>query len=183
VLRALNRLAPRRLRTEDLLRLAGPLGADVPFLTLEDSLALAWGRGERLMALPPLPARDVTLACFDFGISSADAFGWVAAARAREPRPVEPGRIALTLLESWEGVATLAGNDFGSEVARRHEVIADVLVAARGRRPLIADLSGSGSTVFVIPYDGGAAFSALPTGVRTIETRTASSVEDVEVIR
>ena len=61
VLRCLNALAPAPLSRDELLAIAAPLGADVPFLTMEAPLALAWGRGERLLALDPLPSRAVTL--------------------------------------------------------------------------------------------------------------------------
>src|SRR5688572_27908453 len=58
VLRALNALAPAPIPRETLLAIAGRLGADVPFLTDDAPLALAWGRGERMLALPALPPRD-----------------------------------------------------------------------------------------------------------------------------
>jgi hypothetical protein len=80
VLRCLNALAPSPLAVHELLALAGPLGADVPFLCIDDPLALAWGRGERMLALPPLPSRAVTLVCFPFGVSTPDAYGWLDAA-------------------------------------------------------------------------------------------------------
>ena len=47
VLRALNALAPHPVSELELMRIAAPLGADVPFLTGTASLAMAWGRGER----------------------------------------------------------------------------------------------------------------------------------------
>ncbi|MDF1505979.1 hypothetical protein PYV61_23705, partial [Roseisolibacter sp. H3M3-2] len=79
VLRALGALAATPLAADGLLGLAAPLGADVPFLTAEAPLALAWGRGERMLALPPLPARPVWLALSDAGVPTAWAFGALAA--------------------------------------------------------------------------------------------------------
>ena len=57
VLRCLNALNPTPLPPHALLGIAGQLGADVPFLTSEASFALAWGRGERMLRIAPIPAR------------------------------------------------------------------------------------------------------------------------------
>ena len=56
VLRALDALSPQPARPR-LVELATPLGADVPFMTIESPMALAWGRGERLLPLHPLDPR------------------------------------------------------------------------------------------------------------------------------
>jgi 4-diphosphocytidyl-2-C-methyl-D-erythritol kinase len=182
VLRALNALAPRPAPPRTLMTIAGRLGADVPFLTMEAPLALAWGRGDRLLALPPLPARDVGLVCFPFGVSSAAAFGWVAESRARQGTPIPASRLSLADLESWEGVSALAGNDFEDVVTRRHDAIAGVLSGARARRALIAELTGSGATVVVVPRDGADLGELpLPSGAVLVRTRSAVSVEDVGV--
>ncbi|MBK5188986.1 MAG: hypothetical protein JJD97_12145, partial [Gemmatimonadaceae bacterium] len=50
--------------------------------------ALAWGRGERMLALPALPERTVLLVLPGFSISTADAYGWLAAPRPSDvPSP------------------------------------------------------------------------------------------------
>ena len=54
-LRALNRLYANHLPDGDLIALGAELGADVPFFLAATPLALGWGRGERLLALPALP--------------------------------------------------------------------------------------------------------------------------------
>ena len=184
VLRALNALAPAPLPAHRLLALAGSLGADVPFMTLAAPLALAWARGDRLLALPPLPARPVSLVTFPFGVSSGAAFGWVADARAAGQHRVEATTLELDGLRDWNGVARLAGNDFEAEVGARHPAIADSLEVARAAGALIAQLSGSGSTVLVVPGSAGPSrLTGLPDSARVLETRTAFSVEDVALIR
>ncbi len=55
VLRAMNALAPHPVGEAELLRIAAPLGADVPFLTGTAPLALAWGRGERMLRAATAP--------------------------------------------------------------------------------------------------------------------------------
>ena len=184
VLRALNALSPSPLTRDALLEIAGTLGADVPFMTLESPVALAWGRGDRMLELPSLPAAAIHLAVFGFGVASADAYGWVAETRARSGYRVAARAVDVRQLGTWEGIARLATNDFEPEVSRRHPEIAVCLAAARERGAVVAQLSGSGATVFAVPPPGErAAFGELPTGARLVETTTASSVEDVVVIR
>jgi 4-diphosphocytidyl-2-C-methyl-D-erythritol kinase len=184
VLRALNTIAPTPLPTAALLAIAARLGADVPFLTDDSPLALAWGRGERMLRLPALPVRDVILICFPFGVSSAAAFGWVAEARGAESSSPRPNRLTPDQLASWEGVSGLACNDFEEPVGQRHPAIAELLAAARAGNPLLAGLTGSGSTIVMIPRSNGAVDEiGLPAGVTRIATRTAVSVEDVRLTR
>ena len=62
ILRGLHFLFPGRLGEETLLQLAASLGADVPFFLCGSGLALAWGRGDRILSLPALPSASVLLA-------------------------------------------------------------------------------------------------------------------------
>ena len=185
VLRCLNALNPTPLSPGTLVQLAAPLGADVPFLASEAPLALAWGRGERLVALPALPARDVGLVCFPFGVATRDAYTWLdEAGGANQPRGV---MIDVESLRSWDGVATLAHNDFESVVAPRFAAIASALrdlrsSAAAERDPsAIALLAGSGATVFIIAraWRSGM-FPVHSEAAHYVHTRTASCVVDVE---
>jgi 4-diphosphocytidyl-2-C-methyl-D-erythritol kinase len=125
VLRCLNALAPRPLSPNELLALGAPLGADVPFLTAEVPLALAWGRGERMFALPTLPARRVHLALFGEGVSTAEAY---AALAEREPtaRRVRPIVWTPERLTRWDDVALIATNDFEDVIFPLREDIAAV---------------------------------------------------------
>ena len=115
VLRCLNALAPRPLTPTELLAVAAPLGADVPFLTADAPLALAWGRGERMLRLPPLPQRAAHLVVFDDGVNTGDAFRALAAALddAATSRPIlwSADRFA-----TWDDVALVAVNDFAGVV-------------------------------------------------------------------
>ena len=179
VLRLLNVLAPAPLPAGRLLDLAVALGADVPFLAAEDARALAWGRGERLLPLPPLPRRPVALLLPPVGVPTADAFAWLAADRAGAAPP--PRRLSLERLGDWAGVASLAANDFEGPVAARVPEVA--ALAARRATVGRADvylMSGSGSSWFLIPHDGGATADADGAGWRTVWTETAERVAPVE---
>lgn len=186
VLRCLNALAPAPLPVHDLLSLAASLGADVPFLCTDDSLALAWGRGERTLALPPLPSRAVTLACFPFGVSTPDAYGWLDATGDASRRRAT--RLSIDGLATWDAVAALAHNDFEAAVAPRHPDIARALeqlraAASASNEPnTITLLAGSGATVCSIADVARADMLALHGAPwRIVRTRTASRVVAVDV--
>ena len=101
VLRALDALCPTPLGSR-LIELAAPLGADVPFMTIESPMALAWGRGERLFPLHALdPRARVLIAMPDFGVSTADAYGWLALDRGSYEPMAEV--IAPDSVATWEG--------------------------------------------------------------------------------
>ena len=186
VLRCLNAISPTPVDRDALLTLGGSLGADVPFLTSEAPLALGWGRGERLLALPPLPVRPVALITFSFGISTREAFGWLAAERGAAA--TQAAVFDVEQFRTWDGVAAVAHNDFEPVVAPRHAPIASALArlrsseAAQRDRSAIAIMAGSGATVFIIaralPDDMFETHDAVSQPVRT---RTASRVVAVEV--
>ena len=184
VLRCLNRLAPSPLSDDALIALAAPLGADVPFLATRDPMALAWGRGERLLALPPLPERAITLVCFPFGVSTPDAYGWL---DEIAPRP-RAARLSVDALSTWVGVARVAHNDFEAAVAPRYREIARALEELRAHAVRVHDatsvtmLAGSGATVFSICDTGPEAMTAVHgMSLRLAHSRTASRVVAVEV--
>lgn len=181
VLRALNALAPKPLSASALATIALRLGADVPFLTSELPLALAWGRGERLLGLRSLPAREVLLCVPPFGVETKEAFSWLA--ETRGGRPLEaPEPLTIDDLDRWDGVGRLAANDLEAEVARRHPVLATCVLGLADAGARIARMSGSGSTVFGIFERRGTSLPGLPEGVRVIQTRTATTVQPVRLL-
>ena len=185
VLRCLNALAPTPLPNDALLDLAAPLGADVPFLTIDAPLALGWGRGERLLALSPLPGRDVALVCFPFGVPTGDAYRWLD--DERHGATPQAAAFDVGTFESWDSVARLAHNDFETVVPSRFPEIASALTALQSRAEQLGSsaitlMSGSGATVFVVSDALPLVMSAahgLPW--RDVHTRTAMRVVAVEV--
>lgn len=179
VLRILNALAPAPLPSDRLLALAAPLGSDVPFLALEAPTALAWGRGERLLALPPLPSRDVRVLLPDAAVATADAYAWLSADRgafAPAARLLHPAALA-----TWAGVAAVAANDFETPVAARVPAVAALRAWRDAMVPHVPDalaqMSGSGAAWFTI----GAADAAPPAGSRVVRTATVDHVARVHV--
>jgi 4-diphosphocytidyl-2-C-methyl-D-erythritol kinase len=157
VLRGLNSFAPSPLDESALLHLATGLGADVPFLTSDAVMALAWGRGERMLSLPALPHRHVVLVTPEFRVVTADAYAWLDANRSLQDASTsttsrrDPNAIfSRESLSSWRAIAEMSVNDFLDPVVLRHPQIGELIESLSGTGPLLLSMSGSGSTVFSV---------------------------------
>jgi 4-diphosphocytidyl-2-C-methyl-D-erythritol kinase len=148
-LHAVNRLANGAVPRHELLQFAARVGSDVPFFVSGAPLALAWGHGERLLHLPPLPAAPALLVTPPVGVGTAEAYGWVDAARQSAGRR---GAVALDLdaLSRWGDIGRMSGNDFESPVFERLPAVRAAFEALAGTRPLVCRMSGSGSTLFAV---------------------------------
>lgn len=153
-LRALNALEDAPFTAADLLAIGAELGSDVPFFLCGSPFALAWSRGERLLALPALPSRPVLLAHPGTAMPTPEAFRRLAAGRGT----FAPAGQAFGVrdLSDWTGVASLAGNDFEPIVTDELPVLARGIEAMRAAGAELALLSGSGAAVYGIFRDAGA---------------------------
>lgn len=180
VLRALNTMYGAPLEPAALLSIAVRLGSDVPFLATEHPYVLAWGRGERMLALTPPPRRAVLLAFPGIHVNTGEAYGWLAGADG-SPRHSLDGVLDVRSLSDWAALRPLASNDFEQAVGARFPAIAQLLASFHGAG--LAMLSGSGSTVFAVAAEDSADVPPGSTaGVATVETRTAVHVEPVLAI-
>lgn len=146
---AANRLAGNAVPRHELLQFAAKLGSDVPFFLAGAPLALAWGHGERLLRLPPLPSAPALLLVPRTSISTAEAFGWLDEDWSSGGRR---GAVALDLdaLSTWGDIGRMAGNDFESAIFGRHPPIRAAFEALVGTRPLVCRMTGSGSALFAV---------------------------------
>lgn len=187
VLRILNGLAPKPVSEKALFALAGQLGSDVPFLVSNYAMAMAWGRGDKLLPLDPLPSRDVQLFFPPFGIDTGQAYTLLDDSRgdvvSRNPE------LTTEMFADWESVAKNSVNDFEPVIRPRWSEI-DALLTRGARSGLFYRMSGSGSTVFKIagvtkrparPDSTGPSVD-VPAGTRSIMTRTSTSVVPIEVL-
>ncbi len=193
VLRGLNAIAPHPIAHEALLAIAAGLGADVPFLVSDALLAWTWGRGDRLLALPPLPERSVRLVTFADGVNTAAAYGALAANRAQaEHTPAREQRLyTLSDFASWSAVSAIAVNDFEEVVPSIHAGVARCLPALyRVARELrdhghdaLGMMSGSGATCFLVSPDHvPVTWPDSLRGEHVVETRTAAAIVAPEPI-
>ena len=181
VLRGLNALALRPIPEAELLRIAMTLGADVPYLTSTEPFALAWGRGERLLALPTLPERTVVLVLPGYTVSTVEAYEWIAASRNADVP--SPRLVSVPELTSWETLQQHVVNDFEPVVAEHHDDVPIIIGQLREFGATVAGMSGSGSTLFgILPLfaDTVALTNALPGTV--VPTRTVTRVAGVELV-
>jgi 4-diphosphocytidyl-2-C-methyl-D-erythritol kinase len=146
-LRALNALHGDPFDRAELLRMAIELGSDVPFFLCGSPLALGWSRGERLLALPPLPPRPVIIAHPGVAMPTAEAFRRIAERRGGGYAP-DARALPIDRLREWESVAALAENDFEDVVAEEIPFIHLATAALRQGGARIAMMAGSGSSVF-----------------------------------
>ena len=190
-LRGLNEAHGSPLDDVALTRIAGTLGADVPFFLCGSPCALGWNRGDRLLPLDPLPQRPVLLAVPPRPIPTADAYRALAAARSAGSDAM-PGSTAATPFETaahafvlsrtaladWDALRSLARNDFEDVLFPQYPELAAIRDDLIRAGATVALMAGSGSAVFgVFPHADARAnaverIAANHVGVRTIETRT-----------
>jgi 4-diphosphocytidyl-2-C-methyl-D-erythritol kinase len=162
-LRALNVLYGDPVPATRLVELGAALGSDVPFFLCGSPLALGWGRGERLLALPPLPERPVLVVHPGEAVPTSHAFRELARRRAGEGTG-SARSVALAWLGDWSDVAALAANDFEPVAMERIPRLAaarEAMLAAGAEIALLAGSGGSCFGVFAEARDRDAAASAV----------------------
>jgi 4-diphosphocytidyl-2-C-methyl-D-erythritol kinase len=187
VLRILNALAPKPVSEEVLLDLAGVLGSDVPFLASDNAMALAWGRGDRLLRLDPLPSRDVQLFFPPYGIDTGEAYDLLDESRgstaSRNPE------LTTEMFANWDSAAKNSVNEFEPVIRPRWPEI-DTLLTRGAQFGLFYRMSGSGSTVFkvtgvttrTVESQESLPPLVVPPGTRSIITRTSTSVVPIQLL-
>lgn len=141
----LNTLHGSPLGLDALLELGAALGSDVPFFISGSALALAWGRGERLVPLPSLDPVPAVVIVPEQRIATASAYATLDALRGGGLPRTEPVVLSLEALRSWSAIEKLVHNDFEETAIFAVPVIRDVLEACRANGARIATVSGSGS--------------------------------------
>ncbi len=184
-LAALNRLFGSPLAPDDLLELAAGLGSDVPYFVSGSALALGWGRGERLLALPPLPPRPLLIVPPPAPVRTAEAYGWIDKDRGSD----DTGEFACVFradaFGSWPAVRVHSHNDFESVVAGHLPQIGHWLDRLRETEAFLVRLAGSGGAIvalFDTPQARDAAWTLLgsdPAMVRTETLAAAPPLVDV----
>jgi 4-diphosphocytidyl-2-C-methyl-D-erythritol kinase len=149
-LAALNRLFGDRLTPGDLLEMGAGLGSDVPYFLCGASLALGWGRGERLLPLPPLPARPALIVPPPSPVRTADAYAWLDKDRGTADTGEWAAVIPPSALGSWEEIRRLAHNDFEPAVAGRLPAIGHWLDRLRATSAFLVTLAGSGGAIVAL---------------------------------
>jgi 4-diphosphocytidyl-2-C-methyl-D-erythritol kinase len=161
VLVGLNELFGLGLRVDELREVGARVGADVPFC-ISGGTALAEGVGEMLTPLPGPPAQHLVLAKPHRSADTGEIYRAHDAAGTASARRVDPVILALQS-GSLRDLASAVGNDLTSVTS---DLVPDVAVLQRkllAREALAAAMSGSGTAVYGIFDDKGAAERAADT--------------------
>ena len=143
---ALNAVHDHPFTPGRLLELGGELGSDVPFFLCGSPLALGWGRGERLLTLPPLPSRPVLIAHPGVAMPTGQAFQRIAELRGGGYEP-PASAFPLEDLGDWGSVVGLAENDFQEVAIERVPMLAAARDEMREAGAEIVLLAGSGASL------------------------------------
>lgn len=140
-----NQLAGNAVPRHELLQFATRLGSDVPFFLSEARLALGWGHGERMIALPPLAPTPGLLLVSPEGVGTPEAYQWVDEGEKGRQR----GGLSLDLgsLRSWGDIARMSGNDFEGAVFPRRPALRAAFEALAATHPVYCRMTGSGSAL------------------------------------
>ena len=160
VLRGLNRLLDVGLSGEQLLELARPLGADVPFFVTEYNVAEGTGIGDVLKPVSGLADYWVVLVNPDFEVSTKWVYENFALTTSGNPYILAPGLNRIPTEESGENMAVFAQdggfnlfNDLESVTIGRFPELAEIKNQLQRDGAVGSLMSGSGPTVFGIFQD------------------------------
>ncbi|MBI2837968.1 MAG: 4-(cytidine 5'-diphospho)-2-C-methyl-D-erythritol kinase [Acidobacteria bacterium] len=153
VILSLNALLRLRLPLHELEQIAARLGSDVPFF-LHNGLAVALGRGERILRMTGRRRTRVVLATPAVHVATADAYRWYAETKKHRTRPAARRRsdqYVKTMTTSyrrgsWSGLR----NDLEAVVFERYPSLARIKALMKQNGAAMAQMTGSGSAVFGI---------------------------------
>lgn len=146
VLKALNRLTGNPLSLEELMKIGGTLGADVPFCIM-GGCALAEGIGEILTPLPLPPKLYYVIAKPKESVSTA----WVYQNLSLDNRPKDlcvPAVAEGIRKGDLEMIVKNTGNILEAVTAKAIPVIYDIKHLFTQKGAIISMMSGSGTSVF-----------------------------------
>jgi 4-diphosphocytidyl-2-C-methyl-D-erythritol kinase len=155
----LNTLWGARQSRRDLMRLGAGLGSDVPFF-LQGGTALGTGRGEELYPVDDVQRMGVVIIKPSFGVSTAEAYGWFDSDAAGPPGREEPASVPRPVELGWPSGPIPLQNDLMAPVTRRHPALREVVEACLSAGAVGAQMTGSGSAVFGLFSESGAARAA-----------------------
>jgi 4-diphosphocytidyl-2-C-methyl-D-erythritol kinase len=130
----------------DLHAIAAGLGSDVPFF-LSGGMAMGTGRGEKIEALPDMPAKNLVVIFPAVHVSTAEAYrslnlGLTSASRALRIQSL------YGQAKAGKGFLTEIFNDFEASILPAYPAILKAKRFLEERGATTAMLSGSGSSVF-----------------------------------
>lgn len=152
LLQGLNRVFDEEFSEQELVKLATPLGADVPFFAVEHSAVWATGIGEKMVPVPPLADCSFILLNPGFHVSTKWVFETFALTSKEEPSSIAASRrqeVSALSLDDMRNDLELVTSGTFSEIGLMRQRLLEA-------GAYTAMMSGSGPTVFGVFPDGKA---------------------------
>jgi 4-diphosphocytidyl-2-C-methyl-D-erythritol kinase len=161
VLLALPALAGRPLPLDDLIRIGGELGSDVPLFFLGGT-TLGVGRGNEVYPLPELPRRTGLLVVPPVHVATSEAYRALSRGLTNEAAGNMINTFQSCVWLAGLGVSAVAGNDFEEAVFRQHPGLKAIKARLKKLGADPAMLTGSGSALYGLFRSRGELEPAVP---------------------
>lgn len=145
-LKGLNELWKLGLSLEQLMEIGADLGSDVPFCILQGT-ALAFGRGEKLLPLNPIPQLDIILVKPAFGVSTKEVYSNFSLDKV-DTHPKTDEMLKAIEEGNREEIVALGANLLESVTLKLYPEVAKLKKAMESTGLKGVLMSGSGPTVF-----------------------------------
>ncbi len=142
----MNRLFHLNLKTEELLKLAVQIGADVPYCILRGT-ALSEGIGEILTPLPPFPACYVLIVKPNINVSTKFVYENLHLDTVTNHPDID-GIMKHIKEQDLYGASKLFGNVLETVTEKEYPIITDIKNKMLENGAIVSLMSGSGPTVF-----------------------------------
>ena len=145
----LNKLFSSNLGREELLEIASPLGADVPFFVEAHSAAMATGIGDKLEQVRSLEGFSIVLVNPGFGVSTKWVYENFPLTSNSNPYILARGqKVAENFHAAAPGLFEELGNDLEVVTINRYTEIEHIKKELKQAGAATSLMSGSGPTVF-----------------------------------
>lgn len=169
VMLAMNEMFALGRSKEELMGLALPLGADIPFCIMGGT-ALAEGIGEKLTRLPRPPHAEIVVVKPPIMVSTAKVYQSLDLNKM-DKHPDIDGMVKALEDNDLRGITQRMENVMETVTEVEFPIITDIKKMLTGNGALNAMMSGSGPSIFGVFQDAGTAAAAAEYVRRTLEQK------------
>ena len=169
VMLAMNEMFALGRSREELMELALPLGADIPFCIMGGT-ALAEGIGEKLTPLPPPPHAEIVVVKPPIMVSTGKVYQSLDLNEVKTHPDID-GMVKALEEGDLDGITRRMENVMETVTETEFPIITDIKKMLTGNGALGAVMSGSGPGIFGVFQDAATAFAAAEYVRRTLEQK------------
>ena len=170
VILAMNEMFELGRSKEELMELALPLGADIPFCIMGGT-ALAEGIGEKLTPLPQPPHAEIVVVKPPIMVSTAKVYQSLDL-NEMDKHPDIDGMVKAIKDGDLKGITQRMENVMETVTEKEFPIITDIKKMLTGNGALNAMMSGSGPSIFGVFQDALTAANAAEYVRRTLEQKS-----------